>query len=137
MKFDQLVAALTLESDGMETYWEDGDLRVTIRDVIKQLDYLKIPTQKLSVERVAKVLINQDYEKANKKRVETANLDFPIIVVSHGPKYQSILDGNHRVFKAQMMGKKYIKGRVIDLDSYVFPPSYRQLFSYTIEPYTD
>jgi len=50
------------------------------------------------------------------KRVENANLEHPIILLSSGGKIKSILDGQHRVVKALKDGVN-VKARILDLDN--------------------
>ena len=118
MKYDELVNKL-LQSNapmGMDTYWHDGNVKVTIKDVIKHLDSIK------------------DYESGSKERVQKADLKYPLIVTVSKGKYKSILDGNHRAFKALANNIDTIKVREVDLDAKDTPQVYKNLFDYSIEP---
>ena len=120
--------------EGMNTYWQDGDIKVTIKDVIKYLDENKIPTKDVNLSLIKPIIIDQDYKNKNKDRVESSKLEYPIIVVKSKGKYKSILDGNHRAFKAINSNAKTIKVREIDLNSPDTPPEYKKLFDYKIDP---
>ena len=48
-------------------------------------------------------------------------------------KYKSILDGNHRAYKAIKNKNKTIKVRELDLDSKTTPKIYKKLFNYGIQ----
>lgn len=124
-------------SIGMETSWEldDEDIKVTIKDVIKHLKDKDIPVKSVEVSELKPLLIDQDYDEENKDRVDSSNLKYPIIVLKSKGKYKSILDGNHRLYKAIKSKLKTIKIQVIDLDSKSTPSTYKKLFDYEIDPF--
>ena len=119
---------------GMDTYWQDGDTKVTIKDVIKYLDSIKAPVKEVSIKKIKPIIIDQDYEGASKERVQKANLQYPLIVTVSKGKYKSILDGNHRAFKALANDIDTVKVRELDLDSKDTPQIYKDLFDYSIQP---
>jgi hypothetical protein len=120
--------------EGMNTFWEDGDSKVTIKEVIKYLDSIDEPVKEVSVSKIKPILIKQDYEGKNNERVQKANLEYPLIVVVSKGKYKSILDGNHRAFKAISQGEGKVKLRELNLDKKNTPQVYKDLFDYSIEP---
>jgi len=120
---------------GMGTFWKDGDLKVTMEDVISYLDQQKIPVKDVDLNKVKEILIDQDYTGKQKDRVKKANLNYPIIVIVKDGKYKSILDGNHRIFKAVEQDLKTIKVRELDLNK--APKEYKKLFDYEISKYFD
>lgn len=122
-----------VESVGMETYWEDGDKKVTIKDVVKYLDSINAPVKEVDTKKIKPILIKQDYDGKNKKRVQKSNLDYPIIVIISKGKYKSILDGNHRAYKAISNNIEKIKLRELNLDKKETPKIYKDLFDYAIE----
>ncbi len=122
-----------LESVGMETYWEDGDKKVTIKDVVKYLDSINAPVKEVDTKKIKPILIKQDYAGKNKERVQKSNLDYPIIVIISKGKYKSILDGNHRAYKAISNNIEKIKLRELNLDKKETPKIYKDLFDYVIE----
>jgi hypothetical protein len=134
MEFNKLYNTIMENIEGMNTYWQDGDIKVTIKDVIKYLDENKIPTKDVNLSLIKPIIIDQDYKNKNKDRVESSKLEYPIIVVKSKGKYKSILDGNHRAFKAINSNAKTIKVREIDLNSPDTPPEYKKLFDYKIDP---
>ena len=134
MKFNDLVDLILEDAKGMNTYWEDGDKKVTIKEVIEYLDENNVPVKDVSMSKIKPIIINQDYDNKNKGRVNKSNLKYPIIVVKQNGKYKSILDGNHRAYKAINSNDKTIKVREIDLSSSNIPQVYKDLFNYSIEP---
>jgi len=126
---------LESESKGMSTFWQDGDVKVTIKQVIKYLKDNNVPTKDVSMSLIKPIIIDQDYGGVSKDRVSKADLSYPIIVTKKNGKYKSILDGNHRAFKALEGKAKTIKVQEIDLDSPDIPSEYKKLFNYTIDPY--
>jgi len=139
MRFNELVQSI-LENNapaGMDTYWQDGDTKVTIKDVIKHLDAIKAPVKEVSIEKIKPIIIDQDYQGAAKERVQRADLKYPLIVAVSKGRYKSILDGNHRAFKALANNIDTIKVREVDLDAKDTPQVYKNLFDYSIEPLKD
>jgi len=136
MKFDELAQQILENVEGMNTSWEDedGKIKVTIKDVIKYLDGNDIPIKTVSLDKIKPIIIDQDYKNKNKNRVNASNLEYPIIVIKKNGKYKSILDGNHRAFKAVNSNAKNIKVREIDLSSPSTPDDYKELFDYGITP---
>ena len=140
MLFDRIVESILLEKGkvasqrGMDTDWrnEKGDKKITLQQVIKWLDDNNIKTEEINMSLIKPIIINADYEN-RKKRVKGVNLKHPIIVVKKNGKFKSIIDGNHRAFKAMTTDQKKIKTRVIDLDSKDTPRIYKDLFGYDIE----
>lgn len=132
MKFDELTQQILENAEGMNTSWEDedGKIKVTIKDVIKHLDENDIPVKTVSVDKIKSIIIDQDYKNKNKNRVNASSLEYPIIVIKKNGKYKSILDGNHRAFKAVNSNAKNIKLREIDLSSSNTPDEYKELFDY-------
>jgi len=138
MLFNKLVKLYMEDSNiGMETSWEldDDDIKVTIKEVIKHLKDYDVPIKSVKVSELKPLLIDQDYDEENKDRVDKSSLKYPIIVIKSKGKYKSILDGNHRLYKAIKSKLKNIKIQVIDLDSKLTPSSYKKLFNYEIDPF--
>lgn len=59
------------------------------------------------------------------KRVEAADLNYPVILISSGGEIKSILDGQHRVLKA-LQNDEMVKVRISDIDT--APENFRQVF---------
>ena len=53
------------------------------------------------------------FDKEQKDIIEAADLKYPIIVASKGDKITAIIDGNHRLEKANNRGNKTIKAYVL------------------------
>ena len=121
------------EPKGLDTSWEDGDLKVTIKDVLKYLDDNDVPVKDVSTDKLKSILIADDRDE---KRVQAADLKYPVIVVvDRNGKYKSILDGNHRVDKAISNDIPTVKARELDLRK--APDEYKALFNYEIEKEDD
>ena len=121
------------EPAGMDTHWQHGDVKVTMKDVMRHLDVIKAPVKQVSMVKLKPNSIDQDYEGAAKERVHRANLQYPIIVVVSKVEYKSILDGNHRAFKALANDVDTMQVRELHLDAESTPQMYRDLFDYSIE----
>ena len=117
------------EAKGMATSWEDGDLKVTIKEVLKYLDDNDVPVKDVSTDKLKSILIADDRDD---KRVQAADLKYPVVVVvGMNGKYKSILDGNHRVDKAIRNDIPTVKARELDLRE--APEEYQELFDYEIK----
>lgn len=136
MKFEELYRLVMEDVQGMDTYWssEDGKQKATIKDVLEYMDKKNIPTKKVGIQKIKSIIIDQDYKGASKDRVEKAELKYPIIVVKKNGKYKSILDGNHRAFKALKNKLDKIKVKELDLDAKETPKIFKKLFGYEITP---
>ena len=117
------------EVKGLDTSWEDGDLKVTIKEVLKYLDDNDVPVKEVSTDKLKSILIANGRDP---DRIEAANLEHAVIVVvDKNGKYKSILDGNHRVDKAISSDIPTVKVRELDLRE--APEEYKALFNYSIE----
>ena len=124
---------------GLSTSWSGEDssgknIKVTMKQVLKFLDKNKIPVERLSIDKIKPLIIDQDYEDSAKGRVKKADLKYPIVIIKSKGKLKSILDGNHRAFKAVKGGNKFISARILDIDAAEAPESYKELFNYKISP---
>ena len=121
------------EPKGLATSWEDGDLKVTIKEVLEYLDDNDVPVKDVSTDKLKSILIADDRDE---KRVQAADLKYPVVVVvDKNGKYKSILDGNHRVDKAISNDIPTVKTRELDLRT--APKDYKKLFNYEIETEED
>lgn len=104
------------------TFWEtevDGNpVKVTLSDV---LDYLDNGFE-LDPNSISHLLIDV---KRDESRIQSANLNYPIILAGRRGKLISILDGQHRVVKAIRDGVN-IKARILDLD--FAPENFKSVF---------
>ena len=117
------------EKKGLDTSWEDGDLKVTIKEVLKYLDEESVPIKEVDTDKLKSILIAGPRDA---KRVQAADLKYPaVVVVDMKGKYKSILDGNHRVDKAISNDIPTVKVRELDLQT--APDDYKKLFNYKIE----
>jgi hypothetical protein len=110
------------EGTGKDTAWEvevDGEtVKVTLADVMNYLDDLV----EIEPEELKHLLIDVERDP---KRVGAADLSYPIILVSSGEEYTSIIDGQHRVVKALRDGVP-VKARILDLDN--APEKFKAVF---------
>jgi len=111
-----------------KTSWESDGRKVTITQVIKHLDKTEVESKRIKVSDISDILIDADYNN-RKERIESANLKYPIIIVKVNGRYKSILDGNHRLYKAIKNKRKTISARILDLDKKSTPKIYKELFN--------
>lgn len=109
------------EQTGLDTTWEDGDIKITLQDIlVNAASYVK--SEKINPNELEPLLIQTERDP---DRVEAADLQYPIIVTTENGQYKNILDGQHRLEKALHL-KVPINARVINLDE--APEEYQQLF---------
>jgi hypothetical protein len=107
-----------------ETSWELEDgTKVTLKQIVKFLDDKNIPVIEIPTKEVKHLLIDVERDP---KRVEAANLDFPIIISKYKNEYVSILDGQHRLVKLIENGIEKAKCRFLDLDN--CPEEFKKVF---------
>jgi hypothetical protein len=111
------------EGTGKKTFWEiekDNEvIRITLDDVYNYLDNVV----EIDPNEVKHLLIDVERDP---KRVEAADLSYPIVVTKLNGKYNNIIDGQHRVVKALIDGLR-IKSRVLDLDD--APEEFKLVFN--------
>ena len=106
------------QDTGLDTIWQDGDVKITIKDVLKMTDEpIEIDPNELN-----HLLIKTKRDPA---RVQAADLKYPLVVTSKGGQYTKILDGQHRLMKA-LQAEVLVKVRVLNLDN--APEEYQQMF---------
>jgi hypothetical protein len=110
------------EGTGTGTFWEtevDGEIiRITFDDVMKHLE----EGIEIDPNEIKHLLIDVERDP---KRVEAADLIYPIVLVRSDGEFISILDGQHRVVKAIRDGVN-IKAKVLDLD--LAPEEFKMVF---------
>lgn len=110
------------EGTGKDTFWEveiDGEIiRLTLDDV---LDYLDNGFE-MDPKEIEHLLIDV---KRDPKRIESADLNYPVILTSSKGEIKSILDGQHRVIKS-LESDEMIKVRILDLD--FVPQNFKNIF---------
>ena len=99
---------LMLVNNWEQTYWEDEEgNRTTIQEVLEDLrDEPLISLEVASLAHLRRTTIEPD-------RKEKADLSFPIIVTAKDDKFQTILDGNHRLQKAIDKGETHISAKIL------------------------
>jgi hypothetical protein len=111
-----------ITEDWRDTSWETDDGKVSIGDVIDYLGERTIDINVLELSRQIPPLPTDGAE-----RVAAASLEFPIIVVKFGGKYQFVLDGNHRLQRAIDEKVESIKARILDLDNPKTPEVFKKV----------
>lgn len=110
------------EGTGDQSFWEverDGEkIRITLDDILEYLD----SGVEIDPNDIKHLLIDV---KRDTKRVESADLNYPIIILRSNGKFKSILDGQHRVVKAIQDGVN-IRAKILDLD--LAPEKFIQVF---------
>ena len=111
-----------ITEDWRDTSWETDDGKVTIGQVV---DYLGEKTVDINVLELSQQIPRRPTTAA--ARVAAASLEFPIMVVKFGGKYQYVLDGNHRLQKAIDEDVESIKARILDLDNPKTPEVFKKV----------
>ena len=95
-------------NDWEQTFWEDDQgNRTTIQEVLEDLrDEPVISLEVASLTHLRRTTTEPD-------RKEKADLSFPIVVTAKDGKFQSILDGNHRLQKAIDKGETHISAKIL------------------------
>lgn len=110
------------EGTGKDSFWEgerDGEIvRITLDDVLGYLD----SGQEMDPEKLKHLFIKTNRDPM---RIESADLKYPVILLSSGGEIKSILDGQHRVVKALQNGEM-VKVRILDLDN--APEDFKSVF---------
>ena len=107
------------QDTGLDTIWQDGGVKITIKDVLKMTDEpIEIDPNELN-----HLLIKTKRDPA---RVQAADLKYPLVVTSKGGQYTKILDGQHRLMKA-LQEELPVSIRVLNLDE--APEEFQQMFS--------
>jgi hypothetical protein len=106
------------ENIGAGTEWVDGDVKITLKDV---LDLASDPKQ-ADPNKLKHLLIQTERDP---ERVDRADLNYPIVVGIRGGKPTKILDGQHRLVKA-IKTQQLVQVRMLNLD--VVPDHIKQMF---------
>jgi len=107
------------ENSGLDTGWQDGDVNITLRDV------LSLASDPVNVDpsQFEQLLIDVSRDE---DRIDGADLRYPIVVSTRGGKPYKILDGQHRVVKAIKFNQS-VQVQYLDLDQ--APEEYQHMFS--------
>ena len=109
-------------SKGISTRWQDGDIDISLIDILKYLE--KEPVINIKPEKLKHALIKVNRDPA---RVQAADLNYPMIVTKVNGKFKKILDGQHRLVKAITNKESTVKIKVLDINS--APDDYKEMFS--------
>ena len=119
-----------ITEDWRDTSWKDDGEIVTIgevNDYLREVTPVDINVLELSQQ------LPRSLTTTSQGRIDSANFDYPIIVVKSGGQYQTVLDGNHRLQKAidQRPRVENIKAKILDLDNPETPEVFQKMFGYT------
>ena len=106
------------ENTGSGTAWVDGDVDITLQDVLQ----LSSEPKQTDPSKLKHMLIQTERDPA---RVKRADLNYPIVVSVQDGKPTKILDGQHRLVKA-IQTKQPIQVRMLNLDT--APDQFQQMF---------
>ena len=107
---------------GVDTSWTVDDVTITLNDINSYLDENKVPVVEIDTASIEDILIDTERDP---ERVDSASLEYPIILSTLNGDFYSVLDGQHRVVKSIKMGIPTIKARILDLDT---APEYKKIF---------
>ena len=107
---------------GVDTSWTVDGVTITLNDINSYLDENKVPVVEIDTASIEDILIDTERDP---ERVDSASLEYPIILSTLNGDFYSVLDGQHRVVKSIKMGIPTIKARILDLDT---APEYRKIF---------
>ena len=107
---------------GVDTSWTVDGVTITLNDINSYLDENKVPVVEIDTASIEDILIDTERDP---ERVDSASLEYPIILSTLNGDFYSVLDGQHRVVKSIKMGLPTIKARILDLDT---APEYRKIF---------
>ena len=124
-----------ITEDWRDTSWKTDDDKVTIGDVVDYLDNQEIPTVDVAPSDIRdQVLKSRNKDRlpvgpgiTSQKRVDDADLNFPIIITKKDGKFTQVLDGNHRLQKAFEQDKA-LKAKILDLDDPETPEVFKRMF---------
>jgi hypothetical protein len=115
----------TLRENWLATKWANDHYTITISNI---LDHIGDETHNLPVSYLEnKFKDNLDIITKDEERVMRSNLSYPIIIVKKGGDLSYVLDGNHRLMKSIMTGKKFIKSKILDLDDPDTPIEFKEV----------
>ena len=110
---------------------ENGQERtITIQEVQNYLDKINAPLIEIPVKDIYQMCCHRDKtDPETLARAERSNLDYPIIIAKgEDGRWTMILDGHHRLYKANAHGVEKIKARVLDLSLPGTPEDYKKMF---------
>jgi hypothetical protein len=124
-----------ITEDWRDTSWKTDDGKVTIGEIVDYLDNQKIAKVPVVPSEIRdQVLKSRNKDRlpvgpgiTSQKRVDDADLNFPIIITKKDGKFIEVLDGNHRLQKAFEQGEP-LKARVLDLDNPETPEVFKRMF---------
>ena len=116
-----------------DTSWENDEDKVTLGEIDDFFRKRGDKTVDINVLELSKQI--PPLPIRSKKRVNDANLDFPIIVVKKDGQLKHVLDGNHRLQKAinshddpSISTVETIKAKILDVSAEETPERFRKMF---------
>jgi len=110
--YQKICEAKNKKDSWKETSWEDGDLKVTIEEVINYLDKTKVPIKTVSIKTIKPIIIDQDYKKEHEERVnlEESYLTTDSSALFHGTPTKEFAQGILKEglkYNEALVAKKY------------------------------
>ena len=115
-------------TQGYDTTWTDTidgkEVTITFQDVNNFLNANKITPVEISPKELENILIKTERDP---KRIQSANLEYPVIVAKDNGRFVKVIDGQHRIMKALVNDIKTVKARILDLSK--SPKHFKIMFS--------
>lgn len=112
-----------------DTSWSDTiygkEFTLNITELLNHPEVRLTQTEKIKTKTIKHLLINS--VENNLKRVNQANLQYPIIITTVDGQYNQILDGHHRLKKAILNNIPTINAKVIEIT--LLPLEWQTLFA--------
>lgn len=107
--------------------WTSNNITIELTDIQRYLDEKNIPVKDIPVKDIFHLCTHKNKtDEKTLNRSEKAILDFPIIVLKKNGKYHMVLDGHHRLLKANNNNIDKIKARVFNFED--TPDKFKKVF---------
>lgn len=110
---------------GGNTSWSDTykgkEITITLKDVNDYLDKKNVQVKEINPKSIEELLIKTERDP---NRIESANLDYPVILSEKDGELIHILDGQHRIVKCLKNDIDKIKVRILNLNTAPFEYKY-------------
>ena len=122
--------------DGTDWCGGENDERITLRDVLEYFEVNSIMPKEFNTRELFYKLsggkevlrVVKKGGKESEKKVKTASLEYPIVVIKRDSNIDYVLDGNHRLQKAKNDDVEFIKVNVLDMDAPRIPEEFVRMF---------
>jgi hypothetical protein len=122
--------------DGTDWCGGENDKRITLPDVLAYFEVNSIMPKEFNTRELFYKLsggkevlrVVKKGGKESEKKVKTASLEYPIVVIKREGKIEYVLDGNHRLQQAKNDDVEFIKVNVLDMDAPRIPEEFVRMF---------